>query len=197
MATGHSLKNYLSYFDDEADAKTLAGVARWLFHNNMIFAPVGYFGRVVVREAFPGVILNVTIDEPVMQGLHVIAKEMGRTLDTVVNDLLSRGIGGFDTRGHGGYRFYHNIGFSPDEIGVTKGIVNLTVPIEQPAIIAVSTDNKSNNHALYWDGAMLWDPARQAHDNPVDFNDYNILSWQSITVMDGASTTVPQLYLDG
>lgn len=199
MAVGSSLEDFKLFIgrDSNEDQKpySLKEVARWLFYHDMTFTPGGYLYNHVVYEECPGVELKVTIDADIMQILNDYAEQLEMSLETAVNGLLCRVLQDCGAKTRQGFRYLAPSGYGASFFQKQIGYLKYVVPINQPAIVAVKS-SADFDHALYWDGALLWDSARPEEDNPVSLDEYTVYAWHPIgKFKENGGANIPQGFI--
>lgn len=183
MATGGSLSEFEAVTGKSAPYN-LKDVSCWLLSRGYGFTPGAYVKHAVTVEELPGVELRAVIDADLLAVLKDYAEQLGMNLDGAVNGLLHKALSMVGAKSRQGFRYIKHSG--PNMAGFfskSTGTVNYSIQSKQPAIVIVQGDTDSD-HALYWDGAFLWDPAKQEHDNPVNTDSYQVFSWMPVSQFD-------------
>lgn len=181
MAAGKSLADFKAFIgrDSNLDRKgySYQEVTAWLLDNGMGFTPLGYLSNHQVCEEVPGVELKVTIDADTNKVLEGYAEQLGMALDGAVNGILTRALTQYGARSREGYRYTAPVGH--DFSKYSGGFIHYAITMDSPAIVVV-LENIDIDHALYWDGSLLWNPNLPEHKNPVYLSDYKVAAWFSV-----------------
>jgi hypothetical protein len=190
MATGKTLEDFKAFVgrDSRLDQKgfTFQEVSGWLASHNMTFTPLASISNHQTHEEFPGVELKATIDADTMQVLEGYADQLGCSVESAVNGILTRALTQYGARTREGYRYVAPVGH--DLSKYSGGYVHYVLTMDSPAIVVVLSDSETD-HALYWDGALLWDPSFSEPQNPVRLGNYKVAAWLPVGEFSGVRIT--------
>lgn len=193
MAAGKTLEDFKQFIgrDSNLDRKGYSHkeCAAFLLENNMCFSPMGYVYNNQIVEEVPGVELKATIDADTMQVLTGYAEQLGMSVEAAVNGILTRALTKYGARTREGYRYVKAQGHAGKKFG--EGFLQYIIAMSSSAIVL--TDSYGDfDHALYWDGSLLWDSAVDVTLNPVSLDNYNIVAWMPVgSFSDHAITPMP------
>lgn len=180
MATGDTLAAVEAFLEKEG-SYSVRDVVRWLLYRGYCLLPGAYTKSRVLVEECPGVELKAVIDADLMEVLQGYAESLDMDLSCVVNGLLHKAMKDYGAKTRQGHRYMSSAGPTVSRFFErSTGIVEYVVSSQTPALVIVNGD-ADTDHALYWDGAFLWDPAKPEADNPVSQEDYMVFAWLPIS----------------
>lgn len=95
-------------------------------------------------------------------------KRRGFSLQEILRYMISRDL-------------YMGIFLTPEGQKIKKNtkILEVSVNIENPAMVTVPAFGSGHSHVIYWDGARILDPSPSGHDNP-RLESLSVVEWWPI-----------------